>query len=276
MPRTFSFEQVDVFSEHACQGNALAVVIAADALDDAQMQAFAAWTQLSETTFLLRPTLPGAHYRVRIFTPLRELPFAGHPTLGSCHVWLAQHPDCQDEEIVQECAAGAIRIRRQASQLAFAAPPLLRSGTVDEQDLASVRRGLGLRSEQIQASAWVDNGPGWLGVLLGSRDEVLAIRPDYSALAGLNVGVIAPWPQGAADVEVRALMGEERCEDPVTGSLNASLAQWLIAGGRLAQRYTASQGTALGRHGRVRLEQIDGQVWVGGQVQPVVSGHVSL
>ncbi|WPP01266.1 PhzF family phenazine biosynthesis protein [Pseudomonas sp. HR96] len=276
MPQVLRFEQVDVFAERACQGNALAVVLAADGLSTAQMQAFAAWTQLSETTFLLAPTLPGAHYRVRIFTPLRELPFAGHPTLGSCQVWLQHYPQCSAEEIVQECAAGAIRIRRQGSGLAFAAPPLVRSGEVDPQTLATVRQGLGLSAAQVQASAWVDNGPGWLGVLLGSRDEVLAIRPDYLALGGLNVGVIAPWPGGEADVEVRALMGEERCEDPVTGSLNASLAQWLIACGRLPTRYTASQGTLLGRRGRVQLERTGEEVWVGGQVQGVISGSVSL
>lgn len=272
MPLSLPFEQVDVFSQHACQGNALAVVIAADPLSEAQMQAFAAWTQLSETTFLLRPTLAGAHYRVRIFTPLRELPFAGHPTLGSCHVWLQHNPSCEDTVIVQQCAAGAIRIRRDHRQLAFAAPPLIHSGEVDPQTLLAVQQGLGLMPAQIRASAWVDNGPGWLGVLLESREEVLAIRPDYLALAGHNVGVLAPWPGGDADVEVRAIMGEERCEDPVTGSLNASLAQWLIAEGRLPERYTASQGTVLGRRGRVHIERMGADVWVGGEVQGVVSG----
>jgi PhzF family phenazine biosynthesis protein len=276
MPVSLQFDQVDVFAEQPYQGNALAVVTDADALTAEQMQAFARWTQLAETTFLLKPETPGAHYRVRIFTPARELPFAGHPTLGTCKVWLGQHAAVADDEIIQECAAGLIRIRRQGERLAFSAPPLLRSGPLDGDTLSRVREGLGLRAEQILASNWVDNGPGWLGVLLGSRDEVLGIKPDYAALKGLNVGVIAPWTgEGAeADYEVRALIAEEGCEDPVTGSLNASLAQWLIGNGTFAERYTVSQGTVIGHSGRVHIERVEGVVWVGGEVQPGVSGKV--
>lgn len=294
MPVSLQFDQVDVFAEQPYQGNALAVVTDADELTTEQMQAFARWTQLSETTFLLKPETAGAHYRVRIFTPARELPFAGHPTLGTCQVWLGQHAGVTDDEIIQECAAGLIRIRRQGPRLAFSAPPLLRSGPLDAETLSRVREGLGLNAAQILASNWVDNGPGWLGVLLGSRDEVLGIKPNYAALKGLNVGVIAPWTgEGAeADYEVRALIAEEGCEDPVTGSLNASLAQWLIGTSwesglpattpspasrtptTFSERYTVSQGTVIGRRGRVHIERVEGVVWVGGAVQPGVSGKV--
>lgn len=274
MPLSLPFEQVDVFAERPYEGNALAVVVDADALTTEQMQAFARWTQLSETTFLMRPTSPEAHYRVRIFTPLRELPFAGHPTLGSCQVWLAHHDNPELGEIVQECPAGLIRLRRQGPCLAFSAPPLLRSGPLDAATLRRVEQGLGLAGGQVRASQWVDNGPGWAGVLLARREEVLAIRPDYAALEGLNVGVIAPWggPQAEADVEVRAFMGEECNEDPVTGSLNAGLAQWLIGAGVLGERYTVSQGTVLKRRGRLRIERVDGAIWVGGEVQHCLSG----
>ncbi|WP_022961975.1 PhzF family phenazine biosynthesis protein [Halopseudomonas pelagia] len=276
MPVSLSFQQVDVFAERPLQGNALAVVSNADALTDEQMAAFARWTNLSETTFLLRPTSPDADYRVRIFTPRRELPFAGHPTLGSCHVWLDNGGLPQGKEVVQECGAGLVRIRRDGARLAFAAPPLMRSGKVDDATLKQIATGLGISLESVLDSNWVDNGPGWVAVLLSSREEVLAIRPDYPALNGLNVGVVAPWNDvGAeADVEVRAFMGDEYAEDPVTGSLNASLAQWLVAGGKLPQRYVSSQGTVIGRRGRVHIEEIDGDIWVGGEVQRCVAGEV--
>lgn len=276
MPLSLPFEQVDVFADHSCEGNALAVVADADELTTEQMQAFAQWTQLSETTFLLKPQTPQAQYRVRIFTPLRELPFAGHPTLGSCKVWLARNGNPGQVEIIQECPAGLIRVRRQGPHLAFCAPPLVRSGPLDAMTSNLIEQGLGLAAGQIRASQWVDNGPGWAGVLLGSREEVLAIKPDYAALQGLNVGVIAPWngPQAETDVEVRAFMGEECSEDSVTGSLNASLAQWLIGAGILNDRYSVSQGSAIGRRGRLHIENVDGTVWVGGAVQHCVSGRV--
>jgi PhzF family phenazine biosynthesis protein len=275
MPLSLPFEQVDVFAEQAYQGNALAVVVGADQLSTEQMQAFARWTQLSETTFLLTPRVVGADYRVRIFTPLRELPFAGHPTLGSCAVWLGHAGEFAADEIVQECAAGLIRIRRRGAQLAFAAPPLVRSGPLDAVTLAALQRGLGLDPAQVRASQWVDNGPGWAGLLLGSREEVLSISADYAALGGLNVGVIAPWAatNADADVEVRAFMGEEGAEDPVTGSLNASLAQWLIGAAVLAAPYTVSQGTALARRGRLSIDRHEGTIWVGGRVQHCITGQ---
>lgn len=278
MPATFVFQQVDVFAERPLQGNALAVVCEADALSDEQMAAFARWTNLSETTFLLRPTSPEADYRVRIFTPQRELPFAGHPTLGSCHVWLSTGGKPQGEVVVQECSVGLVCVRREGGKLAFAAPPLIRSGEVEQATLQRITHALGLRAEQIVASNWVDNGPGWVGLLLASRPELLAVCPDYSQLAGLNVGVIAPW-QGAdaeAEVEVRAFMGDAHDEDPVTGSLNASLAQWLISTGQLPPCYLSSQGTAIGRRGRVQIASLDGEIWVGGQVQDCIGGTMRL
>ncbi|WOD09983.1 PhzF family phenazine biosynthesis protein [Pseudomonas sp. NyZ704] len=276
MPSSFSFQQVDVFAEKPLQGNALAVVSNADALTEDQMAAFARWTNLSETTFLLRPTSPDADYRVRIFTPQRELPFAGHPTLGSCHVWLDNGGVPQTREIVQECGAGLVRIRRDGARLAFAAPPMVRSGQVDGATLVRVSQGLGISLESVLDSNWVDNGPGWVAVLLSSREEALAIHADYSALKGLNVGVIAPWTSAGAeaDVEVRAFIGDEYTEDPVTGSLNASLAQWLIAAGKLPQRYVSSQGTVIGRRGRVHIEKVGDDIWVGGEVQRCVAGEV--
>lgn len=275
MPLHLQFEQVDVFAEHPYEGNALAVVVGADELTTEQMQTFARWTQLSETTFLLRPELPEAHYRVRIFTPLRELPFAGHPTLGSCEVWLKQQDNHEHIEIMQECSAGLIRVRKQGRHLAFSAPPLLRSGPLEARTLNQIEQGLGLAAGQILASQWVDNGPGWAGVLLAGRDELLAIKPDYNLLQGLNVGVIAPWagPEAEADVEVRTFMGEECNEDPVTGSLNAGLAQWLIGVDILSDRYTVSQGTAMGRRGRLQIESVNGTIWVGGEVQHCISGR---
>lgn len=275
MPLHLQFEQVDVFAERPYEGNALAVVVGADELTTEQMQTFARWTQLSETTFLLRPEVPEAHYRVRIFTPLRELPFAGHPTLGSCEVWLKQQDNHEYVEIMQECSAGLIRVRKQGRDLAFSAPPLLRSGPLEARTLNQIEQGLGLAAGQILASQWVDNGPGWAGVLLTGRDELLAIKPDYNLLQGLNVGAIAPWagPEAEADVEVRAFMGEECNEDPVTGSLNAGLAQWLIGVGILSNRYTVSQGTAMGRRGRLQIVSVSGTIWVGGEVQHCISGR---
>ena len=278
MQRALPFQQVDVFAEKPLEGNALAVISDADDLTEAQMAALARWTNLSETTFVLRPTHPEADYRVRIFTPQRELPFAGHPTLGTCHVWLDNGGKPRGEYIVQECAAGLVRIRHGAGPLAFAAPPLVRSGAVETSVLQQIARALGIDLARIRASNWVDNGPGWVGVLLSSREEVLALQMDYTVLDGLNLGVIGPWAgEGAeADVEVRAFMGGEFAEDPVTGSLNASLAQWLIGAGELPERYVASQGTVIGRRGRVSIERIGNDVWVGGRVQTCVVGQISI
>jgi PhzF family phenazine biosynthesis protein len=275
----FAFQQVDVFTTEPLRGNPLAVVIGADTLSDKQMAAFANWTNLSETTFLLRPRTADADYRVRIFTPHGELPFAGHPTLGSCHVWLANGGKPQREEVVQECEIGLVRIRRQSSRLAFQAPKLRREGPLDTETLARVIEGLRLASESIVASNWVDNGPGWLAVLLRSRDEVLAVRPDYATLSGLRVGVVGPWDAAKdgseAQFEIRAFTAGG-FEDPVTGSLNASVAQWLIGAGIAPPSYVASQGTALGRAGRVYVERDGVEIWIGGAVTTCIRGTVTL
>jgi PhzF family phenazine biosynthesis protein len=256
----FAFQQVDVFSSKPLLGNPLAVVIGADALSDEQMAAFASWTNLSETTFLLKSKLRDADYRVRIFTRQREVPFAGHPTLGSCHVWLAAGGVAKGPEIVQECGLGLIHIRTSSEGLSFVAPKLVRSGPVEPEILARVVRGLDLATDAIIASNWVDNGSGWLAIMLRSRDAVLALRPNYSTLAGLKVGVFArfnPLKDGtSAQFEVRAFSVEDvGHEDPVTGSLNAGLAQWLIESRIAPLEYIVSQGTVLKRSGRVHVEQ---------------------
>ncbi len=230
----FAFQQVDVFTSEPLRGNPLAVVVGADAFTDTQMAAFANWTNLSETSFLLRPSVSGADYRVRIFTPRRELPFAGHPTLGSCHVWLACGGIPQDNEVVQECGIGLVRVRRRPGQLSFRAPELRRTGPVETEILARVVAGLELAPDAVIAANWVDNGPGWLAVLLRSRDDVLALRPNYAVLAGLSVGAVGPWDRAKdgsdAHFEVRAFTAGGY-EDPVTGSLNAGLARLLIGAG---------------------------------------------
>ncbi len=274
---TRRFFQVDVFTDQALAGNPLAVVVDADGLSDARMAAFARWTNLSETTFLLPPAAAGADYRVRIFTPGGELPFAGHPTLGSCHVWLASGSQAAGEFVVQQCEVGLVRIRRDGARLAFAAPPLRRTGPVAADLLARIASGLGLQRTAIRASQWVDNGPGWVAVMIDDRQQLLAIRPDFAVLDGLKLGVVAPWPDGPAQFEVRAFVcASPGYEDPVTGSLNASVAQWLMSAQLAPQRYVASQGTAMGRTGRVHLEQEGDAIWVGGDVAPVIEGVVRL
>jgi PhzF family phenazine biosynthesis protein len=273
------FRQVDVFASRPLRGNPLAVVVDADELTTPQMTAFANWTNLSETTFLLQPTSPFADYRVRIFTPHQELPFAGHPTLGSCHVWLTCGGMPKRDEVVQECEIGLVRIRHGAGRLAFAAPKLRRAGPLEPDVLARVVAGLRLAPHAIVASSWVDNGPGWLAVLLRSRDEVLAIGPDYAILSGLRVGVVGPWDaarDGAdAQLEVRAFTAAG-LEDPVTGSLNAGLAQWLIDTGIAPSSYVASQGSVLGRTGRVHVERDGSEIWIGGAVTTCIAGTLTL
>lgn len=274
-PAKFTFQQVDVFSSRALLGNPLAVVIGADTLTASEMAAFASWTNLSETTFLLQPKSADADYRVRIFTPVAELPFAGHPTLGSCHVWLSSGGRAKHGDIIQECEAGLIRIRRDNGRLSFEAPELRRSGPVELDTLTRAIKGLGLTSDVIVDANWADNGPGWLAVLLRSRADVLALRPDFAVLSGLRVGVIAPWDpmKGGrdADFEVRAFTAAG-FEDPVTGSLNAGIAQWLIGNGVAPSSYIASQGTVLGRQGRVHVERVDDQIWIGGDVMTCIEG----
>ena len=299
-PRLRGFAQVDVFASAAGAGNPLAVVLDAQGLQTAQMQAFADWTNLSETTYLLPPGDTEADYRVRIFSPGRELPFAGHPTLGSCFAWLdAGGKPRNPAEIVQQCEAGLVRIRRDGSRLSFAAPPRVRSGPLDETQLALIARGLGVERSRILHHAWCDNGPQWRSVMLASAHEVLALTPQAQFLAGLDLGVVGPCGKvgviGAhagssrggqagqractADFEVRAFFtaGGSLREDPVTGSLNAAIGQWLTETGLAPDRYVVSQGTALGRAGRVVIErEPDGTVWVGGEVTERIRGTVRL
>jgi PhzF family phenazine biosynthesis protein len=277
--RSVPFQQVDVFSAKPFKGNPLAVIAEADGLDEAAMQAIANWTNLSETTFLLPPTDPSADYRVRIFTPHRELPFAGHPTLGSCHVWLGLGGQSKAEHVVQECGAGLVRIKRDGPRLAFAAPPQRRSGDVEPELLARIARSLGIGSDAIVRAQWVDNGPGWVAVMLRSRGELLGLRFDPAPLPNQPLGVVAPCDSAHdgldADFEVRAFTWSG-AEDPVTGSLNASVAQWLIGSGIAPSRYVAAQGTALGRAGRVHVAREDETIWIGGDVTTCVSGTISL
>ena len=273
------FTEADVFTDTPLLGNPLAVVHDAQGLSDAQMAAFARWTNLSETTFLLPPTDASADYRVRIFPPQRELPFAGHPTLGSCHAWLAAGGVAQRaDEVVQQCAGGLIRVRRGGPRLAFAAPPCLRSGALEAELLARIVAALGLRTGDVLDHQWVDNGPGWSAIRLASAEQVLALEPNWAALAGIKLGVVgAHAPGHDARFEVRALIGEgSGYEDPVTGSLNASLAQWLIGSGVAPAAYVAAQGARLARRGRLHIEQVDGQVWVGGHSVICVHGELVL
>ena len=247
---TFKFTQVDVFTDTPLRGNPLAVVHGADGWTDERMQDFARWTNLSETTFLMAPTSPEADYKVRIFTPGGELPFAGHPTLGSCHAWLAAGGRPRGEgEVVQQCGVGLVRIRQDGRRLAFAAPPLRRSGDVDAATLDAITLSLGIERKAIRASQWVDNGPGWVAIMLGSRDELLGLKPDFARLTPKDIGVVAPMPEGSDTLfEMRAFIaGSGPNEDPVTGSLQAGLAQWLIGAGLAPERYVAQQGTEIGR-----------------------------
>jgi PhzF family phenazine biosynthesis protein len=272
------FRQVDVFTDTPYRGNPVAVVHDAAGIDDETLQRFANWTNLSETTFLLPPSSDQADYRVRIFTPGGELPFAGHPTLGTCHAWLEAGGVARDPEVfVQECTAGLIRIRRSSGGLAFAAPPLVRGGPVDESLIARIAEAIRIPRGAIVDAQWVDNGPGWVAALLASADEVLALQPGFVDVA---LGVVGPYPPGSPEAfEVRAFfpLNGATLEDPVTGSLNASLGGWLLGSGRATSPYVASQGTALGRLGRVHISQDgDGTIWVGGGTVTCISGEVEI
>lgn len=273
------FSQLDVFTATPLRGNPLAVVHDATGLSDDEMQDFARWTNLSETTFLLPPTEAGADYRVRIFTPGGELPFAGHPTLGSCHAWLAAggRPK-QDGMVMQQCKSGLVRVRQQGARLAFAAPPLTRSGPADAAVRTRVAASLGLPETAILRLQWVDNGPGWVAALLDSAEQVLSLKPDFRAMKGLDIGVVGPHPAGSeCQFEVRAFGPDMGLgEDPVTGSLNAGLAQWLIGEGLAPDHYVAAQGTAMGRAGRVHVDREGDDIWIGGEVTPLVSGTLAL
>jgi PhzF family phenazine biosynthesis protein len=275
---TRQFRQVDVFTRTPYQGNPLAVVLGADGLTDAQMQRFANWTNLSETTFVLEPDNDKADYLVRIFTPSQELPFAGHPTIGTCHAWLEAGGSPRDPGVViQQCGAGLVTVAADDRGLRFAAPPLIRSGPVDAELADRVAEILRISRAEIVDLQWADNGPGWIAVLLASADAVLAVRPGPT---DLDLGIAGPYPAGSpAAFEVRAFVPKSGStdEDPVTGSLNASLAQWLLSTGRATAPYVARQGTVLGRSGEVIISADgDGQVWVGGSAVTCVTGTVEL
>ena len=272
------FYQVDVFTTIPYKGNPVAVVLDAAGLRSDQMQAFAHWTNLSEATFVLPPTEAHADYQVRIFTPVSELPFAGHPTLGTCHAWLAASGQPRRSDVVvQQCASGLITVRRTPEGLAFAAPPLIRSGAVEECLVEHIARVLRIDRAEIVDAEWADNGPGWVAVLLGNADAVLNLQPDF---VDLDLGVAGPYPPGSPQAfEVRAFFpkGGTTVEDPVTGSLNASLAQWLLRTGRASAPYVVSQGTVLGRSGRVHMScDPDGTIWVAGGTVTCITGHVEL
>ena len=335
-----TFTQVDVFTATPLLGNPVAVVLDAEGMSDAEMAQFANWTNLSETTFVLPPTDPAADYRVRIFTPDVELPFAGHPTIGTCHAWLEAGGVPKTEgTIMQECGVGLVTLRHAEGRLAFAAPPLIKGGPVDEELLAPVCAVLDIDRSEIVDAQWADNGPGWIAVMLESAEAVLALRPNFGAVDSYDIGVVGSYPLGVvgkigavgmsggspddggerssrsdhvdglgssggspddggerssrsdhvgnvgmsggspdSNIEVRAFFRSsgQAAEDPVTGSLNAALAQWLLGNGTLSAPYVAAQGTALGRAGRVYVDEADGEIWVGGDAVSVVSGTVAL
>lgn len=287
-PDVLRFSQVDVFTAVPYRGNPVAVIDGADHLSTEQMQRIANWTNLSETTFLLRPTDPAADYRVRIFTPGVELPFAGHPTIGSCHAWMSVEDNTPKDPdfIVQECGVGLVKLRVESDRLAFAAPPLIKGGPVSEQELAPVLTLLGIERAKVIDAQWADNGPGWLAVRLATATEVLELAPDFEAVDSYDIGVVGPYPIGVlgshdADnpaIEVRAFFraGGTPGEDPVTGSLNAALAQWLLSQDDpiVAPSYVAAQGTVMGRSGRVFIDQVGDTIWVGGDAVTCISGTI--
>jgi len=274
-----SFAQVDVFTSVSYLGNPVAVVLEGDGLSEADMAAFAAWTNLSETTFVQRPTSDAADYRLRIFTPGGELPFAGHPTLGSAHAWLeAGGAPTAGDAIVQECGIGLVDVQRSDAGLSFRAPELRRTGPVADDHVERIARALGIERDRVVAHQWVDNGPGWAAVRLASADEVLALEPDHAALRELMVGVVGAYPDGSElSFEVRGFAGAVGVpEDPVTGSLNAGIGQWLIGDGTAPSSYRAGQGTRVGRRGVISVRQADGEVWVGGDSVTCIRGTVTL
>ena len=270
--------QVDVFTTEPYRGNPVAVVLDGAGLATEEMQRFAHWMNLSETTFVFPPSDASADYQVRIFTPVAELPFAGHPTLGTCHAWLESGgAPRQTGTVVQECRAGLVPLRQTANGLAFAAPPVLRDGPVAEELLGRITSVLGIDRADIVDASWADNGPGWVAVLLASAEAVLAVKP---ATSDLDLGLVGPYPPGSPQAfEVRAFFPKDgvTTEDPVTGSLNASLAPWLLRTGRAQAPYVVSQGTALGRAGRVHVSRDDdGTIWVAGGTVTCIRGQVEL
>jgi len=274
------FHELDVFASGPRSGNPLAVVHDAVGVSEQAMQEFARWTNFSETTFLLPPTDPDADYRVRIFTPASELPFAGHPTVGSATAWLAAGGMPQREDrVVQECGVGLVELRQAGDTIAFAAPPLIRSGALRAEELAQIVEVLQLDADDVVDSAWVDNGPSWRGVRLRSAEAVLAVTAPSGVHDGFHVGLVGPHPAGECAIEVRAFFNDSTGavrEDPVTGSLNASLAQWLLGEGVVSAPYVAAQGSCLGRAGRVYVDVEGDDIWIGGRAPIVVDGTVTL
>ena len=277
--KTYKFQQVDVFTAQPLRGNPLAVVHGADGGTDAQMQNIAHWTNLSETTFVMAPSHPDADYKVRIFTPKNELPFAGHPTLGTCHSWLSLGGVAKHDDVIkQECGIGLIDIKKAGGRLAFRAPPLTKTGPLNDVDLDRLSAALGVEKTDIVAHQWVANGPNWCAVVLDSAQKVLDLTPDFAALSADLVGVAGPYSDGdECDLEVRSFVVPAGInEDPVTGSLNAGLAMWLIPSGMMKDHYVVSQGTILGREGRVYVEKLGDVIWVGGDVVICVDGQVTV
>lgn len=278
----YPFSQVDVFGDAPCTGNPVLVVLDGTSLDDDAMRRLAVWSNLSECTFVLPPTAPGADYRVRIFSLSSELPFAGHPTLGTARAWLdAGGIPATPGVIMQECAAGLVPVRVDGDTLSFSAPARTRTGPVDDSLVDSLTQILGIDPTQVLDAEWLDNGPGWVGLLLDHANTVLDVRPDVTAHPGRwDIGIIGAHDAGSpAQWEIRAFFtdGEEPLrEDPVTGSLNAAAAEWLIATGRAQTPYMSAQGTAIGRRGRVSVSETDGKIWVGGRTFPVLRGTATL
>ncbi|MDR3447506.1 PhzF family phenazine biosynthesis protein [Dyella sp.] len=270
--RTKRFSQIDVFSGEPFMGNPVAVVHGADDFSDEDMAALARWTNLSETCFLLEPTDPRADYRVRFFSSLREMPFAGHPTLGTCHAWLSAGGVPRDTQVMQECAIGLVPVRISDRALAFEAPSLVRSGAVDGALVERILIAFGLQRSEVRHAEWVDNGAGWLALMLNDDARLLALKPDLASLHALPIGLIAP-SRGDAAYEVRAFVGGDAMpEDPATGSLNAGIARWLIETGMAPVSFTIAQGTALGRKGRIHVQASEGRIWVGGACVTRVDG----
>lgn len=280
MSRFCDFAQVDVFSSTPYLGNPVAVIMDGTGIDDDAMQRVAGWTNLSETTFVLPPTDPTADYRLRIFTPGGELPFAGHPTLGSAHAWLeCGRKPRQSDRIVQECAAGLIDVRRDADMLSFAAPPPLRTGDLDDDYLQQIVSAFGINRDQVLAHQWVDNGPGWAVVQLATAEQVLELEPDLAQIPTAMVGALGAYPAGAKHAfELRTFAPRVGVpEDPICGSMNASVGQWLTSTGAAPDRYTVSQGSRLGRAGEITITaDPDGTVWVGGSTTTCFRGQALL
>lgn len=270
---SLEFLEIDVFATGAFTGNPLAVICRADDLSDEQMQQIASWTNFSETTFLLEPTNPEADYRVRIFTPVEEYAFAGHPTLGSARAWLELGNTPRNQgRVIQECGVGNVEVRIQDDSLAFATPPLKRDGELSPEERDEVCEAFGVEKRLLIDAAFGDNGPGWKLALLDGLDALRALKKP--ADSDLKVAFAALTGGTDPAYELRAFT--PTFEDPVTGSANGAMAQWLRGRGDVPARYTVSQGTALGRDGRVEITDDGSDIWVGGRAQVRVRGTLEV